>query len=233
MSRYWAVVPAAGAGRRFGGETAKQYLQIAGQRVIQHSLNRLCEALPLSACIVPISADDQTASQLAYTHADLIRFVHGGAERMDSVLAGLLSLSDVAAPDDWVLVHDVARPCVATSSLQKLMAELLDDPVGGILAVPVRDTLKRALSGQIEFTVSRDGLWQAQTPQMFRYGLLLNALHSAIQSGHLVTDEASAMEQAAHPVRLIHGRSDNIKITYAEDLALAEAILAAQSGHSM
>ncbi|MFZ3191768.1 MAG: 2-C-methyl-D-erythritol 4-phosphate cytidylyltransferase [Moraxellaceae bacterium] len=229
MSRYWAIVPAAGVGRRFGGEVAKQYLQIVGQRVIQHSLNRLCEALPLSACIVPISAEDQIAAQLDYTHADLIRFVQGGAERMDSVLAGLLSLSERAAADDWVLVHDVARPCVATSSLQKLMAELAADPVGGILAVPVRDTLKRARSGQIESTVSRDGLWQAQTPQMFRYGLLLDALHSAIQSGHLVTDEASAMEQAGHLVRVIEGRSDNIKITYAEDLALAAAILAALS----
>lgn len=233
MSRYWAVVPAAGAGRRFGGETPKQYLQIASQTVMQHSLNRLCQALPLSGCIVPVSSNDQTAAQLDYTHAELIRFVQGGAERMDSVLAGLRSLTDVAAADDWVLVHDVARPCVAASSLQKLMSELADDAVGGILAVPVRDTLKRGESGQVQATVSRDGLWHGQTPQMFRYGLLLDALQSAIQAGHVVTDEASAMEQAGHPVRLIHGRSDNIKITYAEDLALAKAILAAQSAQSV
>lgn len=229
MSRYWAVVPAAGAGRRFGGEIAKQYLQITGQTVMQHSLNRLCQALPLSACIVPVSADDQTAAQLDYTHTDLIRFVRGGAERMDSVLAGLRSLINVAEAADWVLVHDVARPCVAASSLQKLMSELADDAVGGILAVPVRDTLKRGESGQVQATVSRDGLWQGQTPQMFRYGLLLDALQSAAQAGRIVTDEASAMEQAGHVVRLIEGRSDNIKITYADDLALATAILAAQS----
>lgn len=229
MSRYWAVVPAAGAGRRFGGETPKQYLQIAGQTVMQHTLNRLCQALPLSACIVPISADDQAAAQLDYTHTELIRFVHGGAERMDSVLAGLRSLINVADAADWVLVHDVARPCVAPSSLQKLMSELADDAVGGILAVPVRDTLKRGDSGQVQATVSRDGLWQAQTPQMFRYGLLLAALQSAVQAGRVVTDEASAMEQAGHPVRLVEGRSDNIKVTYADDLPLAAAILMAQS----
>lgn len=228
MTQYWAVVPAAGSGRRFGGDTPKQYLQIAGQAVIQHSLNRLCQALPLSGCVVPISRDDQLAPSLCYLQPERICFVQGGAERMDSVLAGLLSLADQAHRDDWVLVHDVARPCVATSSLHTLVAELADDPVGGILAVPVRDTLKRGQSGQIAVTVARDGLWQAQTPQMFRYGLLLNALQSATQSRHLVTDEASAMEQAGHVVRLIEGRSDNIKITYADDLALAAAILAAQ-----
>lgn len=233
MSRCWAVVPAAGAGKRFGAATPKQYLSIAGQTVIQHTLNRLCQALALSACIVPVSADDQTASQFAYTHPDLIHFVQGGAERMDSVLAGLLYLKDLADPDDWVLVHDVARPCIAVSSLQKLLTELTDDPVGGILAIPVRDTLKRGEFGQVQATVSRDGLWQGQTPQMFRYGLLLAALQSAVQAGGVVTDEASAMEQAGHVVRLVHGRSDNIKITYSDDLALAAAILTAQSSQSM
>jgi len=229
MSRYWAVVPAAGAGRRFGGEIPKQYLQIAGQTVMQHTLNRLCQALPLSACIVPVSSNDQAAARLDYTHTDLIHFVQGGAERMDSVLAGLLSLTDVADAADWVLVHDVARPCVAPSSLQKLISELADDAVGGILAVPVRDTLKRGESGQVQATVSRDGLWQGQTPQMFRYGLLLDALQSSVQAGRVVTDEASAMEQAGHVVRLVEGRSDNIKVTYADDLSLAAAILMAQS----
>lgn len=228
MIRYWAVVPAAGTGQRFGQEVAKQYLQIAGQAVMQHSLNRLCQALPLSACVVPISAEDRYAQQLTYDYPEQIRFVIGGAERMDSVLAGLLSLVSDAAADDWVLVHDVARPCIASSSLQKLMSELADDPVGGLLAVPVRDTLKRGELGQVQATVAREGLWQAQTPQMFRYGLLLDALQSAVSSGRMVTDEASAMEQAGHVVRLIEGRSDNIKITYADDLALAAAILAAQ-----
>ena len=228
MTRYWAVVPAAGTGKRFGGATPKQYLNIADQTVMQHTLSRLCQALPLSACVVPISAEDQTAATLDYDCPERLRFVIGGAARMDSVLAGLRSLTDQAAADDWVLVHDVARPCVAADSLHKLMTELTADKVGGILAVPVRDTLKQARDQQVLCTVSRESLWQAQTPQMFRYGLLLNALQAATQSDHVVTDEASAMEQAGHTVRLIEGRSDNIKITYAEDLALAAAILAAQ-----
>lgn len=229
MIRYWAVVPAAGTGKRFGGATPKQYLQIAGQTVMQHTLNRLCQAVPLSACIVPISGEDQTAEQLRYDFPEQIRLVIGGAERMDSVLAGLRSLADQAALDDWVLVHDVARPCVAADSLIKLITELADDSVGGILAVPVRDTLKKAQDQQVLCTIPREALWQAQTPQMFRYGLLLAALQAATQSDHVVTDEASAMEQAGHVVRLIEGRSDNIKITYTDDLALAAAILVAQS----
>lgn len=229
MTRYWAVVPAAGTGKRFGGATPKQYLQIAGQTVMQHTLNRLCQAVPLSACIVPISGEDQTAEQLRYDFPEQIRLVIGGAERMDSVLAGLRSLADQAAVDDWVLVHDVARPCVAVDSIHKLMTELTENNVGGILAVPVRDTLKKAQDQQVLCTIPREALWQAQTPQMFRYGLLLAALQAATQSDHVVTDEASAMEQAGHVVRLIEGRSDNIKITYADDLALAAAILVAQS----
>lgn len=228
MIRYWAVVPAAGTGQRFGQEIAKQYLQIAGQAVMQHSLNRLCQALPLSACVVPISAEDRYAQQLTYDYPEQIRFVQGGAERMDSVLAGLLSLAGQAAVDDWVLVHDVARPCVTAECLQQLLQELSDDRVGGILAVPVRDTLKQVTQQQIISTVPRDGMWQAQTPQMFRYGCLVQALQDAVAAGVTVTDEASAMQWAGYTVQVVQGRSDNIKITYPEDLALAAAILAAQ-----
>ncbi|MEC7120715.1 MAG: 2-C-methyl-D-erythritol 4-phosphate cytidylyltransferase [Pseudomonadota bacterium] len=229
MTRYWAIVPAAGRGRRFGGETPKQYLMLQTQTVMQHSLNRLCQGLPLAACIVPISADDQLAEQLEYQYAAHIRFVAGGTERMDSVWAGMQALQGQADEMDWVLVHDVARPCIALSSLKQLLIELADDPVGGLLAVPVRDTLKRAQAGRVACTVSREALWQGQTPQMFRYGVLYAALQSAIQSGQLVTDEASAVELAGHSVRLVEGRSDNIKITYPDDLPLAAAILVAQA----
>ena len=228
MSRYWAVVPAAGSGRRFGGPTPKQYLLLHGQPVMLHSIDRLCRFLPLSACVVAISDGDQHAAQLPYASPDKVRFVIGGAERMDSVLAGLRALQVEADPQDWVLVHDVARPCITQNSLSKLRQTLKDDPVGGLLAVPVRDTLKRGLNGQIEHTVSREHLWQCQTPQMFRYGLLLAALEDAVAQQRLVTDEASAMELAGHTVRLVEGRSDNIKITYTDDLALASAILAAE-----
>ncbi|MEY2864462.1 MAG: hypothetical protein RLY58_2169 [Pseudomonadota bacterium] len=228
MTQYWAVVPAAGQGRRFGGSTPKQYLRIHGQPVILHSIDRLCRFLPLSACVVAISAGDTDAPQLPYEQPTQVRFVTGGAERMDSVLAGLRALQCCADPMDWVLVHDVARPCITQQSLRQLVAQLHDDPVGGLLAVPVRDTLKRGKAGVVTETVSRDELWQCQTPQMFRYGLLLAALEDAVAEQHLVTDEAGAMERAGHTVRLIEGRSDNIKITYTDDLALAEAILSSQ-----
>ncbi len=226
-SRLWAVVPAAGSGRRFGGATPKQYLNVLNKPIMLHSIDRLF-ALPLAGCVVAISADDQQARTLNYAHAQSLHFVVGGAERMDSVLAGLDFLQDKAAPDDWVLVHDVARPCISTYSLKKLHETLADHAVGGILAIPVRDTLKKAKDGNIVETVSRDHLWQAQTPQMFRFGLLRTALISAKNKNLQVTDEASAMELAGFSVKLIEGRMDNIKVTYSDDLALAEAILQSQ-----
>jgi 2-C-methyl-D-erythritol 4-phosphate cytidylyltransferase len=227
--RYWAVLPAAGSGSRFGGDIPKQYLMLGSQLVIQHSINQLCRHVPLAACVVSLSAADDFAQTLPYEVPERLRFVTGGAERMDSVLAGLEALSADAAPDDWVLVHDVARPCIHPHTLKTLVDQLKDDPVGGLLAVPVRDTLKRGKNGMVEVTVPRDGLWQCQTPQMFRFGLLLGALRLAKADGALVTDEAAAMERMGHRIRLIEGRSDNIKITYPDDLALALAIMQGQS----
>jgi len=225
--RLWAVVPAAGSGRRFGGSTPKQYLKIYNQPIMLHSINRLF-VLPLSGCIIAISSDDQLAPTLDYQHPSRLHFVTGGTERMDSVLAGLDYLQDLAAPDDWVLVHDVARPCVAIESLHKLHETIVDDTVGGILAIPVRDTLKKAHDGHITDTVSRDHLWQAQTPQMFRFDVLHKALSAAKQQNFQVTDEASAVELAGYSVKLVEGRMDNIKVTYRDDLALAEVILQVQ-----
>jgi 2-C-methyl-D-erythritol 4-phosphate cytidylyltransferase len=227
--RLWAVVPAAGSGRRFGGSTPKQYLELHNQPIMVHSINRLF-ALPLSGCVIAISPDDQLAQTLNYQNPSHLYFVAGGAERMDSVLAGLDFLSDRAASDDWVLVHDVARPCVAVDSLNKLHETLLGDAVGGILAIPVRDTLKKAQDNKILETVSRDHLWQAQTPQMFRFGLLRDALIAAKKQNLQVTDEASAVEFAGFTVKIVEGRMDNIKVTYADDLAFASVILHAQ-GH--
>jgi 2-C-methyl-D-erythritol 4-phosphate cytidylyltransferase len=227
VTRLWAVVPAAGSGRRFGSATPKQYLNLLNNPIMLHSIDRLF-ALPLTGCVIAISADDDVAATLDYKHADALHFVVGGAERMDSVLAGLDFLQDKAAADDWVLVHDVARPCIASASLVKLYESLKNDHVGGILAIPVRDTLKKALGHQVVTTVTRDQLWQAQTPQMFRYGLLRDALWAAKNKNLQVTDEASAMELAGFSVKLVEGRMDNIKVTYADDLALAEAILKSQ-----
>lgn len=225
--RLWAVVPAAGSGKRFGGEIPKQYLKLLNKPIMLHSIDRLF-ALPLAGCVISISKDDHIAPTLNYAHPESLHFVVGGVERMDSVLAGLDFLQDKAALDDWVLVHDVARPCIAPASLNKLYDALVDNVVGGILAIPVRDTLKKAQSDQVVATVSRDHLWQAQTPQMFRFGLLRDALIAAKNQNLQVTDEASAMELAGFSVKLVEGRMDNIKVTYHDDLALAEAILQSQ-----
>lgn len=226
--RLWGVVPAAGSGRRFGGEILKQYLSLLGQPVMLHSINRLF-ALPLAGCVLAISVDDTTAPSLPYLRADKLHFVTGGAERMDSVLAGLEYLTAYAADDDWVLVHDVARPCIAEASLDQLWQTVTTQGIGAILAIPVRDTLKRAAGQRIAATVSREQLWQAQTPQIFRLGELRAALLKARCDGLQVTDEASAMELAGYAVQLVEGRADNIKITYPDDLPLAVAIMQSQS----
>ncbi len=226
-ARLWAVVPAAGSGRRFGGETPKQYLKLLDRPIMLHSIDRLF-VLPLAGCVVAISSDDRVAPTLNYAYPESLDFVVGGSERLDSVLAGLHFLQDKAGLDDWILVHDVARPCIAPDSLKQLYDNVASDAVGGILAVPVRDTLKKLSEDQVVTTVSRDHLWQAQTPQMFRFGLLHDALIAAKNKNLHVTDEAGAMELAGFTVRLVEGRMDNIKVTYPDDLAFADAVLRSQ-----
>ncbi len=225
-----AVIPAAGAGRRFGADLPKQYLPLAGQAIQQHTLDRLSGMPELDHIVVAIAADDDRARALPYARPERLQFVTGGGERMDSVLAGLEAL--VAAgvdAADWVLVHDVARPLLRPSDVRRLLAELGDDAVGGLLANPVRDTMKRSDDdGHIIATVSRELLWHALTPQMFRLGTLLQALRSARADGVLVTDEAAAIERLGLQPRLVSGERDNLKITFRDDLPLAEALLAAQ-----
>jgi 2-C-methyl-D-erythritol 4-phosphate cytidylyltransferase len=162
----------------------------------------------------------------------LIHVVAGGAERCDSVLNALHALRSTAAADDWVLVHDVARPCVDPNDIQRLIDTLASsDACGGILATPVRDTMKRADDqGCIQHSVERSGLWHALTPQMFRYGLLVTALQAACEAGVTITDEASALEWRGQHPRLIEGRPDNIKVTHPQDLALVALALSQQSG---
>lgn len=225
--QYWAVLPAAGSGKRFASSIPKQYLSLLGQTVMQHSVNRLCE-LPVSGCVLAIAADDTQAQSLEFAKPALMHWVTGGSERMDSVLAALDYLIDFADEKDWVLVHDVARPCIRVEDLQQLIQQVTTSGIGGLLAVPVRDTLKLASQHTVMNTVSRDNLWQCQTPQMFRFGQLRQALRQAKAQQQLVTDEASAMELMGHTVQLVAGSSSNIKITYPEDLALATAILQAQ-----
>ncbi len=220
--RYWAVVPAAGAGRRMGSETPKQYLELNGRLVIDHTLQRLLDHPWISGVYVALSPDDGWWGNSEFVRHPKIVRVNGGAERCHSVLNALHLLQQTAEAGDWVLVHDAARPCLQREDLDRLLEQLKDHPVGGLLGVPVRDTMKRTDGeGLVQETVSRDGLWHAYTPQMFRLGLLEQALEAALAKGELVTDDASAMELAGHVPKMVEGRSDNIKITRPGDLELA------------
>lgn len=223
---YWAVVPAAGVGSRMGAGVPKQYLRLAGLTVIEHTLHRLLQLPCIDAIVVALNSDDDRWRQLPVFADSRIEVTEGGAERADSVANALRFLSDRASPDDWVLVHDAARPCVRHADLQKLVSTLRDSPVGGILGAPVHDTLKSVTGdGAIEATRERAGLWRAFTPQMFRYQLLRQALTDAAAQGIRVTDEASALEAAGYVPHMVEGHSDNIKITTADDLHLAELLL--------
>lgn len=221
--KLWAVIPAAGAGKRFSQTQLKQYLKIAGSTVLEHSVAALYQ-LPLAGCVIAIAAEDEVAQSLTFQYP--VSFCLGGQERMDSVLAGLESLKQYAHPDDYVLVHDAARPCLHHEQMKKITDFCQTGQDAAIIAVPVRDTLKKAdHSSMIEATVSREQLWQAQTPQIVKFSILYQALQYVVENKLLVTDEASALEYLKVPVQLIQGRSDNIKITYPEDLALAKLIL--------
>ncbi|MCK9200187.1 MAG: 2-C-methyl-D-erythritol 4-phosphate cytidylyltransferase [Gallionella sp.] len=222
MSEFHALVPAAGFGARMGNELPKQYLPLAGRPMIAHALETLCACPDLSTVFVVLAPDDTLFHGYDWSHCGekLQPLYCGGATRAESVANGLLASE--LEPDDWVLVHDAARPCLTQSHLAKLIAELRDDPVGGILAVPVADTLKRADDAQrIARTEDRAGLWQAQTPQMFRAGLLMQAL----QQCKAVTDEASAVEALGLNPKLVASESTNFKVTYPQDLLLAELLL--------
>ncbi|PIE82714.1 MAG: 2-C-methyl-D-erythritol 4-phosphate cytidylyltransferase [Candidatus Contendobacter odensis] len=227
-THYWALVPAAGVGNRMASTIPKQYLPLAGEPVIVHTLRTLLSHSHISGLAVVVSAEDEWWSSVTahLKTAKPLWTVIGGAERCHSVLNGLAALRAHADHNDWVLVHDAARPCLTQDDLDRLFFELMDDPVGGLLAVPVRDTLKRAENTQrIKITVDRSQLWHALTPQMFQLGRLYDALQAAIDRGLLVTDEAAAMEIAGWAPRLIEGRATNMKITRPEDLALAEFYL--------
>lgn len=224
MSRHFALVPAAGSGSRMGDELPKQYLPLAGRPLLFHALDALCANAAIARVFVVLAPEDRYWPQQDWSAlaAKLCPLFCGGATRAASVLAGLRAVAGELAAEDWVLVHDAARPCLSAAQLERLLRELDEDPVGGILAAPVADTLKRADAAQrIEATVPRDGLWQAQTPQMFRYGVLLRALEATQE----VTDEAGAVEALGLRPRLVASDTTNLKVTYPLDLPLAEWIL--------
>ena len=225
----WAIVTAAGIGRRMATELPKQYLPLLGKTVIEHTLDRLLAIDNIQGIVVALHPRDQTFTQLPIAANAKIHTVHGGAERSDSVLAALNSLQKKIKLSDRVLVHDAARCCVRVESITTLIIEAMNNDVGGILAIPASDTLKRIGDDQqIEFTIDRRHVWQAQTPQLFRYDLLREALQQALKKQLMITDEASALEHAGYQPKVVVGHTDNIKITHPEDLAIASTILQQQ-----
>jgi len=226
--RFWLIVPAAGIGQRMQAECPKQYLRINSRFILDITLSRLLDSGLFSGCMVPLNAADHWWPDTDASKDDRIQSCGGGAERADSVLSALHALEEQVSADDWVLVHDAARPCVHPADLKNLVSTLSDHPVGGLLAAPVADTLKKAGPGQLPDvigTVDRSQLWRALTPQMFRYSMLVSALEAALKEGQSVTDESSAMEFSGNMPVLVEGRPDNIKITVPADLDLAGFIL--------
>ena len=231
--RFWAIVPAAGVGRRMGGTVPKQYLELNGRAVIDHTIERILLHPAIDGLYLSLSEHDSWWADTEFAgHPDLVR-VDGGVERCHSVLNALQVLSARADPADWVLVHDAARPCVTRKDIDRLIHMLHGHDVGGLLGMPVHDTMKRTdAADRIVETVARTHLWRAFTPQMFRFGLLFDALRGALNAAYLVTDEASAVEWSGRRPIMIESRADNIKITQPEDLALAAYYLARQEEES-
>lgn len=225
---FWGIVPAAGVGKRMGADTPKQYLPVLGKPVLQHTLERLLSVERLSAIVVALGSEDAYWADLPFKNHPRILIAPGGKERADSVLSALDRLQGLAAPGDWVLVHDAARLCITRGDVLKLIETLEHDPVGGILALPSTDTLKGVTDGLIVDTVDRSHVWRALTPQMFRYAALRQGLREAAEKSLTVTDEASALELKGLTPRIVEGRPDNIKITRPEDLPLAAFYLEQQ-----
>lgn len=226
MPKYFAMIPAAGSGSRLGGELPKQYCELAGRPLLYHSIACLCAHPLIEQVFVVLAPGDQhfRCFDWGACGSKLEPLYCGGETRAASVFNGLLAARDAVAAGDWMLVHDAARPCLGADGIERLITEVADDETGGLLAVPVADTLKRGnREGRVVRTESRDGLWQAQTPQMFRYRLLVEALRAADLVA--VTDEAGAVEGLGLKPRLVQGDARNLKVTYPEDLALAELVL--------
>ncbi|HEX9208266.1 MAG TPA: 2-C-methyl-D-erythritol 4-phosphate cytidylyltransferase [Steroidobacteraceae bacterium] len=225
-ARRWAIVPAAGQGSRFGADLPKQYTTLLGRPLVSWTLASLLAEPGIAGIVVALAPGDSRWNSIVEARDPRVRSCAGGERREHSVAAALAALADVAADTDWVLVHDAARPCLRSEDLQSLFVELDGDPVGGLLALPVADTLKRGNGdARVEATVPREALWRALTPQMFRYGVLRRALALCLERGRSVTDEAAAIECLGLQPKLVRGHADNIKVTNPEDAALAAAIL--------
>jgi len=219
--RYFALIPAAGVGTRMGGDVPKQYLEIAGKPMLRHATNAFLASPAISHVYIVVSANDAWTDEVFAHGSDRVTLLRcGGATRRDSVLNGLRAMEEQLAADDWVLVHDAARPGLTPELIEKLIVEVGDDPGGGLLALPVADTVKRVDSGKVT-TIPREGLWLAQTPQMFTYAVLRRAL----QTNTDVTDEASAIEAIGLVPKLVEGHVRNSKVTQPSDVKLLEMFL--------
>ncbi|MDH5728548.1 MAG: 2-C-methyl-D-erythritol 4-phosphate cytidylyltransferase [Gammaproteobacteria bacterium] len=224
MNQYWVVIPAAGVGARMQADRPKQYLSLLDTTVIEHSANVFLTHPRMRGVVLVLSPEDSYWPGLALNHEKL-SIASGGEERCHSVLNGLEFLSSLADDSDWVLVHDAARPCLQSSDIDKLIEQTAERQQGGLLGLPVADTLKFCQQQKVKKTIDRTGLWRALTPQIFRLGELKQALQQALADEYLVTDEASAMEHAGHEPLMVEGRADNIKITHPQDLVLASIFL--------
>jgi 2-C-methyl-D-erythritol 4-phosphate cytidylyltransferase len=219
----FALIPAAGTGTRLAAEEPKQYLLLAGRPMLWHAVRAVCVPQVESVFVVLAPGDHAFAAHDWSAFAGKLEPLYcGGETRRDSVYNGLVAAMAAVEADDWMLVHDAARPCLPRKDLERLMRETQDDEVGGILGLPIAETVKRVSGGRIESTQDRSHLWLAQTPQMFRAGLLMQALRRAKGTP---TDEAAAVEQLGLKPRLVAGSRDNLKVTWPEDVAIAESIL--------
>lgn len=226
-ARYFGLIPAAGLGRRLAAaDGPKQYLVLGARTLLEHAIDALLADRRIVQVFVVVAPDDARWRSLAVDGARVEFLPIGGATRAESVRNGLEAIAARVHDDDRVLVHDAARPCLGAAELAALIDAVGDDADGGLLAVPLADTLKRAADGRVDATLDRSTLWCAQTPQLFRAASLRAALAAGPLDG--ITDEASAMERAGHAPRLVEGATSNLKVTRAEDVVLAEAILAAQ-----
>lgn len=230
--RLFAVVPAAGRGRRMAAEVPKQYLALGDKPVLQHTLERLLRFEKIERLVVVLAKGDPFWPKLPIARHPKIITAQGGQERADSVLAGLLKLADEAEGGDWVLVHDAARPLVEPADIERLWQAVQGEENGALLALPVADTLKEVEGGRVARTLDRNRIWRAQTPQLFRYGLLRQALEGALAVGRTVTDEASAIEWLGKWPKIVEGSERNLKITRPEDLELA-ALFSKREGPRM
>jgi len=222
----FALIPAAGVGTRMGGQVPKQYLSVLGKTILEHTLTLFVNNSKIERPIVAVAENDRLFFSLPSSVIEKCTVITGGAERRDSVMAGLNHLKKFEPDCSWVLVHDAARPCVQHRDIDNLIETVKGHPVGGLLATPVLDTLKECTKSRtVGKTVDRSNLWRALTPQMFRLTVLQKALSMSIDNGTIVTDESQAIEEAGFSSKIVEGSGQNIKVTRPEDLWLAEAIL--------